>query len=166
MEFFRTISTNFNCCLLFESSYLLQLRGQLTLAPVLCSSKGKDRYPYPVGYHAVRHFSGISYTMQIQQGPRGPIFQVRGFADKLAVLCMSYCWIVPSVHEKKTWSDELSLQVTSTEGDSSAGQTPDIAWKNFQKKSGAKVRNWQRRMSFPQKIDGVEACPEYYIFFL
>uniref|UniRef100_I1QLS9 Uncharacterized protein n=2 Tax=Oryza glaberrima TaxID=4538 RepID=I1QLS9_ORYGL len=39
-------------------------------------SRGKDRYPYPVGYHAVRHFSGISYTMQIHQGPRGPLFQV------------------------------------------------------------------------------------------
>uniref|UniRef100_K3ZQ69 Uncharacterized protein n=1 Tax=Setaria italica TaxID=4555 RepID=K3ZQ69_SETIT len=86
------------------------------------SSRGKDRYPYPVGYHAVRHFSGISFTMEIQQGPRGPIFLV-----------------------------------TSTEGDSATGETPDFAWKNLQKKTGAKVRNWQRRKSFPQKIDGAEA---------
>ncbi|RCV10839.1 hypothetical protein SETIT_2G140800v2 [Setaria italica] len=85
------------------------------------SSRGKDRYPYPVGYHAVRHFSGISFTMEIQQGPRGPIFLV-----------------------------------TSTEGDSATGETPDFAWKNLQKKTGAKVRNWQRRKSFPQKIDGAE----------
>ncbi|XP_021310676.1 uncharacterized protein LOC8062589 isoform X3 [Sorghum bicolor] len=84
-------------------------------------SRGKDRYPYPVGYHAVRHFTGISYAMEIQQGPKGPIFLV-----------------------------------TSTEGDSATGQTPDIAWKNFQKKTGAKVKNWQRRKSFPQKIDGAE----------
>ncbi|XP_062208252.1 uncharacterized protein LOC133909716 isoform X3 [Phragmites australis] len=84
-------------------------------------SRGKDRYPYPVGYQTVRHFSGISYTMEIQQGSRGPVFLV-----------------------------------TSTEGDSATGQTPDIAWKNFQKKTGAKVRNWQRRRSFPQKIDGAE----------
>ncbi|ONM20801.1 DNA binding [Zea mays] len=84
-------------------------------------SRGKDRYPYPVGYHAVRHFTGISYAMEIQQGPRGPIFLV-----------------------------------TSTEGDTAIGQTPDIAWKNFQKKTGAKVKNWQRRKSFPQRIDGAE----------
>ncbi|KAF2915048.1 hypothetical protein DAI22_09g002100 [Oryza sativa Japonica Group] len=84
-------------------------------------SRGKDRYPYPVGYHAVRHFSGISYTMQIHQGPRGPLFQV-----------------------------------TSTQGDSSTGPTPDIAWKNFHKKTAPKVRDWQRKRSFPQKIDGVE----------
>ncbi|VAI30410.1 unnamed protein product [Triticum turgidum subsp. durum] len=84
-------------------------------------SRGKDRHPYPVGYHAVRHFSGISYAMEIQQGPRGPVFQV-----------------------------------TSTEGDCATGQTPDIAWKNFHKKTGAKVRDWQRVGSFPQKIDGVE----------
>ncbi|CAM0950618.1 unnamed protein product [Alopecurus aequalis] len=82
---------------------------------------GKDRYPYPVGYHAVRHFSGISYAMEIQEGPRGPMFQV-----------------------------------TSTKGDSATGQTPDIAWKNLHKKTGAKVRDWQREGSFPQKIDGVE----------
>jgi hypothetical protein len=50
------------------------------------------------------------------------------------------------------------MQVTSTEGDTAIGQTPDIAWKNFQKKTGAKVKNWQRRKSFPQRIDGAEAC--------
>uniref|UniRef100_A0A0D9XBG3 FYR C-terminal domain-containing protein n=1 Tax=Leersia perrieri TaxID=77586 RepID=A0A0D9XBG3_9ORYZ len=83
-------------------------------------SRGKDRYPYPVGYQAVRHFSGISYTMEIQQGPRGPVFKV-----------------------------------TSTQGDSSTGPTPDIAWKNFQKKTAPKVRDWQRNRSFPQKIDGL-----------
>ncbi|KAL6600312.1 hypothetical protein ACP70R_045112 [Stipagrostis hirtigluma subsp. patula] len=84
-------------------------------------SRGKDRYPYPVGYHTVRHFCGISYTMEIQEGPRGPVFLV-----------------------------------TSTEGDSATGQTPDIAWRNFQRKTGAKIKNWQRRRSFPQKIDGAE----------
>uniref|UniRef100_A0ACD5Y481 Uncharacterized protein n=1 Tax=Avena sativa TaxID=4498 RepID=A0ACD5Y481_AVESA len=84
-------------------------------------SRGKDRYPYPVDYHAVRHFAGISYAMEIQEGPRGPLFQV-----------------------------------TSTKGDSATGQTPDIAWKNLHKKTGAKVRDWQREGSFPQKIDGVE----------
>ncbi|KAJ1288577.1 hypothetical protein BS78_02G098200 [Paspalum vaginatum] len=84
-------------------------------------SRGKNRYPYPVGYHAVRHFSGISYAMEIQQGPRGPVFLV-----------------------------------TSTDGDSAAGQTPDIAWKNFQKKTGANAKNLQMSKSFPQKVDGAE----------
>ncbi|CAN6203892.1 unnamed protein product [Urochloa humidicola] len=85
------------------------------------SSRGKDRYPYPVGYNAIRHFSGISYAMEIQQGPRGPIFMV-----------------------------------TSSKGESAAGETPDIVWKNLQKKSGAKVRNCPRGRNFPQKIDGAE----------
>ncbi|KAK3143238.1 hypothetical protein QOZ80_4BG0360570 [Eleusine coracana subsp. coracana] len=84
-------------------------------------SRGKDRYPYPVGYHTVRHFFGISYTMEVKEGPRGPAFLV-----------------------------------TSTEGDSATGATPDLAWKNFKKKSGTKVTNWQRRRSFSQKIDGAE----------
>jgi hypothetical protein len=57
-------------------------------------------------------------------------------------------------------TDELILQVTSTKGDSATGQTPDIAWKNLHKKSGAKVRDWQREGSFPQKIDGVEVCSD------
>ena len=55
----------------------------------------------------------------------------------------------------------ICMQVTSTEGDCATGQTPDIAWKNFHKKTGAKVRDWQRLGSFPQKIDGVEACSSY-----
>ncbi|GJN11932.1 hypothetical protein PR202_ga30170 [Eleusine coracana subsp. coracana] len=61
--------------------------------------------------------------------------------------------------ERKYWS---CSRVTSTEGDSATGATPDLAWKNFKKKSGAKLTNWQRRRSFPQKIDGAEACPDLW----
>ncbi|EMS64484.1 hypothetical protein TRIUR3_18208 [Triticum urartu] len=47
--------------------------------------------------------------------------------------------------ERKYWS---CSRVTSTEGDCATGQTPDIAWKNFHKKTGAKVRDWQRLFGF------------------
>ncbi|OMO72056.1 hypothetical protein COLO4_27850 [Corchorus olitorius] len=37
---------------------------------------GKDRYPYPVGYQAVRAHNGSTYKMEIHQGPKGPLFMV------------------------------------------------------------------------------------------
>ncbi|KAI5070206.1 hypothetical protein GOP47_0014549 [Adiantum capillus-veneris] len=40
------------------------------------SSRGKDRYPYPVGYQAVRCLNGNSYHMEVQEGARGPLFVV------------------------------------------------------------------------------------------
>ncbi|KAJ8513130.1 hypothetical protein OPV22_003564 [Ensete ventricosum] len=84
------------------------------------ASRGKDRYPYPVGYHAVRTHGGNMYRMEIHEGVKGPLFLV-----------------------------------TSTDGDSSTGQTPDIAWENFQKKNGPRVKN-QNGKRFSSKIDGVE----------
>ncbi|XP_072988523.1 uncharacterized protein [Typha latifolia] len=83
-------------------------------------SRGKDRYPYPIGYHAIRTHAGNTYKIEVREGIKGPLFVV-----------------------------------TSTNGHSSTGQTPDIAWENFQKKSGPKVKNCHgRRLS--SKIDGVE----------
>ncbi|XP_010551369.1 PREDICTED: uncharacterized protein LOC104822000 isoform X2 [Tarenaya hassleriana] len=41
------------------------------------SSRGKDRYPYPVGYKAVRTHNGNTYKMEIQEGPKGPVFLIR-----------------------------------------------------------------------------------------
>ncbi|KAJ0094150.1 hypothetical protein Patl1_16656 [Pistacia atlantica] len=40
------------------------------------SSRGKDRYPYPVGYHAVRAHNGSTCKMEIHEGPKGPLFTV------------------------------------------------------------------------------------------
>ncbi|OMO93525.1 hypothetical protein CCACVL1_06455 [Corchorus capsularis] len=40
------------------------------------SSRGKDRYPYPVGYQAVRAHNGSTYKMEIDEGPKGPLFMV------------------------------------------------------------------------------------------
>ncbi|KAK1389841.1 hypothetical protein POM88_018019 [Heracleum sosnowskyi] len=40
------------------------------------SSRGKDRYPYPVGYHAMRTHNGITYTMHIHEGLKGPSFTI------------------------------------------------------------------------------------------
>ncbi|XP_068326514.1 uncharacterized protein [Pyrus communis] len=40
------------------------------------SSRGKDRYPYPVGYQAVRAHNGSTYKMEIQEGPKGPLFSI------------------------------------------------------------------------------------------
>ncbi|XP_021718369.1 uncharacterized protein LOC110686093 [Chenopodium quinoa] len=40
------------------------------------SSRGKDRYPYPVGYQALRTHNGLTYKMEIHEGSKGPIFQI------------------------------------------------------------------------------------------
>ncbi|XP_048232822.1 uncharacterized protein LOC8264610 isoform X2 [Ricinus communis] len=40
------------------------------------SSRGKDRYPYPVGYQARRAYHGSTYKMEIQEGPKGPLFLI------------------------------------------------------------------------------------------
>ncbi|KAK8657536.1 hypothetical protein V6N13_035767 [Hibiscus sabdariffa] len=40
------------------------------------SSRGKDRYPYPVGYEAVRVHNGNTYKTEIHEGPKGPLFVV------------------------------------------------------------------------------------------
>ncbi|XP_022776714.1 uncharacterized protein LOC111318239 isoform X2 [Durio zibethinus] len=40
------------------------------------SSRGKDRYPYPVGYQAVRVHNGSTYKTEIHEGPKGPLFVI------------------------------------------------------------------------------------------
>lgn len=40
------------------------------------TSQGKDRYPYPVGYKSVRTQNGVTYTMEILEGLKGPSFTV------------------------------------------------------------------------------------------
>ncbi|GLT36955.1 hypothetical protein SLA2020_113000 [Shorea laevis] len=40
------------------------------------SSRGKDRYPYPVGYQAVRAHNGSTYKMEILEGSKGPLFRI------------------------------------------------------------------------------------------
>lgn len=39
-------------------------------------SRGKDRYPYPIGYQAVRNYVGHNYKMEIQEGAKGPVFVI------------------------------------------------------------------------------------------
>ncbi|XP_010477867.1 PREDICTED: uncharacterized protein LOC104756910 [Camelina sativa] len=41
------------------------------------SSRGKDRFPYPVGYKAVRDHNGNTYYMEIEEGAKGPLFLIR-----------------------------------------------------------------------------------------
>ncbi|KAJ3685590.1 hypothetical protein LUZ61_014754 [Rhynchospora tenuis] len=41
------------------------------------SSRAKDRYPYPVGYRAVRTHAGTRCQMEIREGPKGPLFSVK-----------------------------------------------------------------------------------------
>ncbi|KAF8399648.1 hypothetical protein HHK36_015517 [Tetracentron sinense] len=84
------------------------------------SSRGKDRYPYPVGYNAVRTHIGSTYRMEIHEGHKGPLFVI-----------------------------------TTTDGHSCSGQTPDIAWERFQKKGGPSIKMWHGKR-FSCKIDGVE----------
>ncbi|XVE91644.1 hypothetical protein REPUB_Repub01dG0027700 [Reevesia pubescens] len=40
------------------------------------SSRGKDRYPYPVGYQALRAHNGSTYKTEIHEGPKGPLFMI------------------------------------------------------------------------------------------
>ncbi|KAL0396900.1 UNVERIFIED_CONTAM: hypothetical protein Scaly_0138400 [Sesamum calycinum] len=82
------------------------------------SSRGKDRYPYPVGYKSVRAQNGVTYMMEIQEGLKGP-----------------------------------SFTISSTDGKSCCGDTPDMAWENLQKKGCSKLWHGKR---FSCKIDGVE----------
>ncbi|KAL6573537.1 hypothetical protein OROHE_001996 [Orobanche hederae] len=73
------------------------------------SSRGKDRYPYPIGYKSVRTQNGVTYTMEILEGLKGPLFMI-----------------------------------CSTDGKSCSGDTPDIAWESFQKKSFSKLWHGKR----------------------
>ncbi|KAJ0449622.1 putative chromatin remodeling & transcription regulator FYR family [Helianthus annuus] len=84
------------------------------------SSRGKDRYPYPVGYVALRANNGNTYKMAIFEGLKGPEFVI-----------------------------------SSTDGQSCSGQTPDIAWEGFQKKSSVRIK-FKRGKRFSCKIDGAE----------
>ncbi|RZC61016.1 hypothetical protein C5167_022772 [Papaver somniferum] len=84
------------------------------------SSRGKDRYPYPIGYQAVRTHIGIVYSMEIREGLKGP-----------------------------------SFAISSNDGESSTGQTPDIAWESFQKKGGPRVKSGLGKR-FSCRIGGVE----------
>ncbi|KAJ3693416.1 hypothetical protein LUZ60_008896 [Juncus effusus] len=49
------------------------------------SSRAKDRYPYPVGYHASRIHAGNRCKMEIGEGPRGPLFMVGPADEELCV---------------------------------------------------------------------------------
>ncbi|CAN1152356.1 hypothetical protein LINPERPRIM_LOCUS28886 [Linum perenne] len=40
------------------------------------SSRGRDRYPYPVGFQALRTYNGTIYKLQINEGPKGPLFVI------------------------------------------------------------------------------------------
>ncbi|KAM7278483.1 hypothetical protein ACFE04_005617 [Oxalis oulophora] len=40
------------------------------------SSRGKDRHPYPVGFQAVRAHKGITFKIEVHEGPRGPLFSI------------------------------------------------------------------------------------------
>ncbi|XP_062111488.1 uncharacterized protein LOC133822987 isoform X2 [Humulus lupulus] len=84
------------------------------------SSRGKDRYPYPVGYQAVRAHNGSVYKLEINEGPKGPVFMI-----------------------------------TSADGHSSSGQTPDISWEKFQKNCSSRTKIWHGKR-FSCNIDGVE----------
>ncbi|CAJ1941920.1 unnamed protein product [Sphenostylis stenocarpa] len=84
------------------------------------TSRGKDRYPYPVGYQAFRAYNGATYKMEICEGVNGPRFLI-----------------------------------SSDDGSSSSGKTPDQAWEEFQKKGCPRIKIWHgKRLS--SKMDGLE----------
>ncbi|KAK3013710.1 hypothetical protein RJ639_009801 [Escallonia herrerae] len=54
--------------------------------------------------------------------------------------------------EKKYWS---SSRISSSDGQSNSGQTPDIAWESFERKGCSHMKLWLGKR-FSGKIDGVE----------
>ncbi|XP_027916913.1 uncharacterized protein LOC114176166 isoform X1 [Vigna unguiculata] len=84
------------------------------------TSRGKDRYPYPVGYQAVRAYNGTTFKMEICEGVNGPTFLI-----------------------------------SSDDGNSYSGKTPDQPWEEFQKKSCPRIKIWHgKRLS--SRMDGLE----------
>lgn len=60
----------------FETTYAYGVcRFSIYLASFF--HQGKDRFPYHVGYKAVRAHSGNTYYMEIEEGAKGPLFLVR-----------------------------------------------------------------------------------------
>ncbi|XP_068653903.1 LOW QUALITY PROTEIN: uncharacterized protein [Aristolochia californica] len=84
------------------------------------SSRGKDRHPYPIGYHAVRIHAGSTCKMNILEGLKGPLFVI-----------------------------------SSLDGKSSSGWTPEMAWGKFSERKWSRVKTLHGKR-FSCKIDGVE----------
>ncbi|XP_073219859.1 uncharacterized protein [Cicer arietinum] len=94
--------------------------GTRSTGAVLGLCREKDRYPYPVGYIAVRAHNGTTYKMEILEGVNGPKFLI-----------------------------------SSDDGSSASGKTPDFAWEEFQKKGCPRMKIWHgKRLS--SKMDGFE----------
>ncbi|CAN6477893.1 unnamed protein product [Victoria cruziana] len=55
-------------------------------------SRGKDRYPYPVGYEAVRTCAGDTYRMEIHEGSKGPLFFVMAGGKSVTGLTPDIAW--------------------------------------------------------------------------
>lgn len=117
----------------------------------LLHSQGKDRHPYPVGYVAHRNNNGNAYKMAIIEGLKGPEFVVRGWLD----ITFELLRLLISLINAKKLSNLITFQISSTDGQSCSGQTPDIAWEGFQKKSCVRIKFW-RGKRFSCKIDGAE----------
>ncbi|XP_021756544.1 uncharacterized protein LOC110721652 [Chenopodium quinoa] len=85
--FFKLLSLKLNATSMVKSDYdsksdgleILSI-GALYTGPwdkkYWSSSRGKDRYPYPIGYQALRTHNGLTYKMEIHEGSKGPIFQI------------------------------------------------------------------------------------------
>ncbi|KAH7421727.1 hypothetical protein KP509_13G073200 [Ceratopteris richardii] len=59
---------------LYHISWLI--KDGFYLIPMVILLQAKDRYPFPVGYQAVRYYNGLSYRMEVKEGARGPLFMV------------------------------------------------------------------------------------------
>lgn len=69
-------------------------------------------------------------------------FHILNVYNKLWVLLNSFCYI-------------LFLQISSDDGSSASGKTPDFAWEEFQKKGCPRMKIWHgKRLS--SKMDGFE----------
>lgn len=92
--------------------------------------------------------------MEILEGLKGPLFMVC-CNDSTARKCII---VIDVALKLASLSLFLSAQISSTDGQSTSGQTPDIAWECFQKKGYPRVKSLSGKR-FSCKIDGVEVSP-------
>ncbi|GAV78765.1 LOW QUALITY PROTEIN: hypothetical protein CFOL_v3_22230, partial [Cephalotus follicularis] len=117
------------------------------------SSRGKDRYPYPVGFQAVRAHNGSRCKIEIHEGSKGPLFVVclQKFYNSIVMLTDSRLHYLSS---RISVGSYITMQITSGDGLSFSGETPDIAWDKFQKKGCPRTKILHGKR-FSCKIDGI-----------
>ncbi|CAN8291517.1 unnamed protein product [Cochlearia groenlandica] len=70
------------------------------------SSRGKDRFPYPVGFRAVRKNNEDAYYMEIEEGAKGPLFLIRYMDESWTGQTPDIAW---GKFQKTSFSSHLKI---------------------------------------------------------